>query len=637
MSLPKNTYPGKCNGSCGKNVAAHAGYRQKIKGQWIVWCADCVPVRIQPSLRRLTADGELIWPYDSKEINLVRAIPGARFVAENSDYWHSIGEYKGPYWTISLDDGDRARLLELADKLKMNVDPSLRDIKQSAQAVANTSGLYPFQIDGVDWLSKRNAALLGDDMGLGKTIQVLAALGKGRALAVVPACVKHNWEDECKIWRPDIKPVVLTGRKNFRLPEEGELILVNYELLPKWLEPTEKHKGEKYPSSMDQLSPLQKKILSETTVIIDEAHKVKNYKTNRAKRVNGLARTCRRIWALTGTPLLNRPIDLWGTLSALGLNWKVFKSWNHFLECFNAFHGKYGITYGKPKDIVPELLRRVMLRRRRKEVLPDLPSKMYSDLTVDVNGKLRKRLDALWDEYSDYFILSDFDEDEPIQRKRPLPPFEDFSKIRADLANSRTEAAIEYAEDCEEQDVPLVVFSAHKAPVEALGKRDGWALITGDTPPKKRRDIVKQFQAGELKGLAATIQAAGVGLTLTHAWKALFIDLDWTPANNWQAEDRICRIGQKSTKIEIARMVSDHVLDKHVQKLLAWKAGIIQDAIEQSSKVRIADVIEEEGETQEEFEARMLHLKDLENEINADIRAWFKDTSPEPMDADIPF
>jgi len=633
--MRKNSHPGKCHGSCGTRVKSNAGYIQQVNGKWLVWCSQCVPVRIQPSCRRLTAAGELIWPYDLSEINLVRSIPGSRFVAENNDNWHPIGEYSGPYWSVSLKDGDRVRLLELADKLKMDVDPCLREIKKSIQAISFVEGLYPFQVDGVDWLSKSTGALLGDDMGLGKTIQCLCALDRTRALAIVPACVKHNWADECNIWRSDIKPVIINGRKNFRLPEPGELVIANYELLPKWLEPTEKYVDEKFPSSMDHLSPLQKTVLSETTVIIDEAHKVKNHKTQRAKRVTGLSKTSRAIWGLTGTPLLNRPTDLWGTLTSLGLNWKVFKSWNFFLECFNAYHGRYGINWGTPRDIVPELLRRVMLRRRRKEVLPDLPDKTYTDLTVDVNGKLKKRLDALWDEYSDYF--GEFDENDTTSTPK-LPPFEDFSKIRAELAESRTEAAIEYAEDCEEQDVPLVVFSAHKAPVEALAKRDGWALITGDTSPKKRQQIVKQFQAGELKGLAATIQAAGVGLTLTHAWKALFIDLDWTPANNWQAEDRICRIGQTSSKIEIARMVSDHVLDKHVQKLLAWKSAIIQLAIEKELPSRTGDVSKDtDGETQEEFEARMQSLKGLENEINTDIQLWFEDMSPEPMDADIPF
>jgi hypothetical protein len=82
------------------------------------------------------------------------------------------------------------------------------------------------------------------------------------------------------------------------------------------------------------------------------------------------------------------------------------------------------------------------------------------------------------------------------------------------------------------------------APVEEVGNRDGWAAITGDTPPARRADIVAAFQAGELKGLALTITAGGLGLTLTRAAHAMFCGLNWMSANNAQADDRLCRIGQ---------------------------------------------------------------------------------------------
>jgi SNF2 family DNA or RNA helicase len=258
----------------------------------------------------------------------------------------------------------------------------------------------------------------------------------------------------------------------------------------------------------------------------------------------------------------------------------------------NAYPKKWGgYDFGQPDPIVPELLRRVMLRRLRVDVLPDLPTKTYHTIKVDLPGKLAKKMDALWDEWGDL-----------IQNDKELPPFEEFSSIRAALAESRIPALLELVEDHEEQEVPLVVFSAHIAPCEALSQRPGWEMITGSTPSKKRQEIVQRFQAGELKGLALTIRAGGVGLTLTRAWKAIFVDLDWVPSWNNQAEDRICRIGQLANCIEIVRMVSDHVLDLHVLKLIAWKITIIQGAIEKliQTKPKQADV-----ESDAEFEARM--------------------------------
>ena len=91
-------------------------------------------------------------------------------------------------------------------------------------------------------------------------------------------------------------------------------------------------------------------------------------------------------------------------------------------------------------------------------------------------------------------------------------------------------------------------------------------------------------------------------MTLTRAWKAIFVDLDWVPGANQQAEDRICRIGQTSQKVEIVRMYSDHVLDHHVMELISWKMNLIESAIEKSIEVT-PDVISDESE--EAFQERM--------------------------------
>jgi len=617
-----NKYKGTCNG-CGCSVPAQAGHCTKVDNKWACWCNDCVPAQAakppQHNIRRLTAAFQIIWPYDKSELNTVRSFPKARFNA-NKDQSVNIDGYTGPFWTVSTDEGDLSRILEIADKLNLVIDDLLK-VEQSDQAVlADLAGLYPYQIDGVDWLSKRRKALLADDMGLGKTVQSLRALPEGSStLVVCPAVVKHNWAIECDKWRPDLKPVVLSGKNNFRLPNPGEVVIINYEILPVWLA-GKKVKDKKY-VHYNHYTVDQKTHLEETSLIIDEAHFVKNYKTQRAKRVTGLCKHTKSVWALSGTPLENRAGDLWGTLSALGFNRDVFKSYRHFLECFNATHNGWGWDFHQPKEIVPELMRRVMLRRIRAEVLPDLPTKTYSWITTDVDGNLEAQLDQLWDKYGEGY---------------DLPSFEEFSLIRAELASSRIPAVLEYVEDCEEQDVPLIVFSAHTEPVRTVAKRDGWECITGATSAVKRTELVSRFQAGELKGLACTIKAAGIGLTLTHAWKALFVDMDWTPAKNWQAEDRICRIGQKSNKCEIIRMVSEHPMDQHVQKLLVEKIETIQKAIDDEIGAVDHSDLEERIEivtAEIEHQARVNQdSNDLES-----LEDWYNSSEPIPLDELIPF
>jgi Helicase conserved C-terminal domain len=201
-------------------------------------------------------------------------------------------------------------------------------------------------------------------------------------------------------------------------------------------------------------------------------------------------------------------------------------------------------------------------------------------------------MDEMYDEWSGFLNTED-----------ALPPFEQFSLIRSKLAESRIPHLIEMVETHEEEGIPLVVFSAHKAPILELGKRPGWAVITGSTSISDRRDAVSMFQAGLLKGIALTIQAGGVGLTLTHAWKAIFIDLDWTPALNSQAADRICRIGQ-TKPCEIVHMVSDHPLDMHIMKLIMKKMDLFDKAIDSSIKANPVSA-SSSGETEEEYEARM--------------------------------
>ena len=162
-----------------------------------------------------------------------------------------------------------------------------------------------------------------------------------------------------------------------------------------------------------------------------------------------------------------------------------------------------------------------------------------------ISDALRKEMDALWSDYEDELGVG------------KLPDFKVFSSLRAKLAESRIPALLEMVEDHEEQGVPLVVFSAHRKPIDTLGKREGWLVITGDTPDKQA--VARAFQSGQYKGVAVTIQAGGVGLTLTHASNAIFVDRDWNPAQNVQAADRLHRIGQKADSVLYTHLTADHI------------------------------------------------------------------------------
>jgi len=488
----------------------------------------------------LTAEGKLYHKGGSIALPLLRSLPGARW---------DVG---GQYWKVSLNEGDRHRLLEVADQLGVEVDPSLRLPLSPTAIRAEDAGLYPFQVQGVDWLSRRQKALLADEMGLGKSTQTLLALpGDAAVLVLCPACLQYNWHQEAHRWRPEFTVSVVEGTKAFRLPVLGEIVVVSYDSLPEDLESFN---------------------FTSVHVVADEAHKLKGLRTKRNKRVRQLAKMVKAVWALTGTPLLNEPGELYAMLNALGMAEDAFGGLSRFMELFNAKQGEWGTVWGEPKAEVTELLRRVMFRRLRCDVLPELPSKQYQTIPVPLLTKdadLLEELNELWGKWRTY--LEDQDE---------LPPFSAFSAVRERLARTRIKAMMEFITLYEEQQERLVVFSAHRGPVEAFKDREGWGCILGDTPPSDRQAIVARFQARKLKGIASTIQAGGVGLTMTRASTVLFVDLDWTPANNIQAEDRVCRIGQEANKVQIVRMVSDHVLDQRVLEVLDRKANLVRVVVE---------------------------------------------------------
>ena len=148
-------------------------------------------------------------------------------------------------------------------------------------------------------------------------------------------------------------------------------MICNYDILPKNLVPT-KDSGKKTKNNkiikVADLNPEDAQALSETSIIADEIHLCKNYEAARSQKVTQLSRGAKRFWGLTGTPLMNRPQDLYGVLSVCYLY--PLGGWHNFVSLFNGFCNEFGgYEFGMPTEEVPERLKRVMLRRLKSEVL----------------------------------------------------------------------------------------------------------------------------------------------------------------------------------------------------------------------------------------------------------------------------
>jgi SNF2 family DNA or RNA helicase len=200
------------------------------------------------------------------------------------------------------------------------------------------------------------------------------------------------------------------------------------------------------------------------------------------------------------------------------------------------------------------------------EVLKDLPPKVYSTRTVEV--KLSSPQDLL------ELAM------EAGERKLTQPEIAKLVLWRTECASKKIPAMLEIVEEFEEEQIPLVVFSAFRAPIDALATRHGWGVITGDVSHEERARIVADFQSGGLRGIALTIAAGGVGITLTEASNVLFVDRDWNPSSNSQAEDRCNRIGQTASSVQILDLVADNAVDRAVSASIAKKQGWFNGAVD---------------------------------------------------------
>lgn len=473
--------------------------------------------------------------------------------------------------------------------LPYDVDPQIieylkRNVEHATEALAagrarvlaakerlSARGLAPFRFQetGVEWLAPRKRALLADEMGLGKTIQALLALpDEAAAFVVVPAAARVSWCNEIMRWRPDLTARCPASSATVRWPRKGEVIVTTYGTLP---EDAAKSLGQpRHP----------------TYTVWDEAHALKNPKALRTKRARGVAELAidhgGACWLITGTPLLNRPPELWNLLKVAGLAEAAFGSWPSFVHLFHGKKTRFGMEWDAPEESAAMRLRQVSLVRRRSEVMPDLPAKFRTERVVSIDDRTKRVCDEVLAALEAEGIDFAAEARKASETKLSGAVFQELSRARAALATAKIPALLEIVEEYEEADEPLVVFSAHKAPVEAVAAREGWAKITGDTSAEERGQLVAAFQEGRLKGIAGTIGAMGVAVTLTRGAHLVAVDLAWTPALNNQFEDRLARIGQKRS-VSIVRLQADHRLDERVLELLTKKQQLIEATVDASA------------------------------------------------------
>lgn len=593
----RNKYSGICP-TCQVSVAAGAGVAVCLPAGWRVFCAAHDPKAPSPAVtaaQAVLATVIRVWMAAGRVLCAPVSRLGGDLFAKYLAATRGASVYYSP-----ADGAQAAPLAQgaaLVEALRAagfvpDVAPDLQAqlVDRTAQATTEVQAararmlaanaalatrglaLRGFQRAGVEWLAPRIKAVLADDMGLGKTIQVLCALPENAATVVVcPSVAKYVWAAELARFRPELTVTVIAGRGNFRWPVAGEVVIVNYDILP-GTPATKKGYAATLPAGL-VTAP------AGVVLVADEAHALCSASSGRTSQFRALrdaAFTANgRVWCVTATPLANRPTELWALVQALGAGRETFGDYETYCRMWNAYQGRFGMEWGDATPAVAASLRKVMLRRLKRDVLADLPAKTVRVVEVDgLSASLRRLLDKAL--VTNQAALDAY---KTANDTANGTYFEGLAEARAALATLKLGAAIDMVEEFEAANEPVVVFSAHRAPIDAFGDRTGWAVITGDVTPEKRKAIQDAFQAGTLRGVACTIKAAGVALTLTRATNALFIDEEWNPILNVQAQDRIYRLGT-THGVLITRLVAAHALDRHVARIIADKMVMIADSVD---------------------------------------------------------
>lgn len=452
--------------------------------------------------------------------------------------------------------------------------------KIEALETAQNFKLFPFQVNNVLRMCQARSILNCGDPGTGKTIQSLMTLPGGigdnshtpGCLVLGPRASLNAWRKEISSRRPDLTLTSQKGSQSFRWPTQNEVIFLTYDsLLPL--------KSEAVKDSLD-LDSFYTKLKEPIYLIADEVHFCKSFKTSRTKRFRSLATAVLKhggnVIGLTGTPLVNKPVEFWCILQNLGLAKETFGDWDSFAECMGGSKNRYGgwqWNSDLQSPTIHDILSRCVIRNKIEDVFPEMPSILRDNFYVDLEDTmLQHNLDELWQD------LSHLSNDE-ILEMISNPTFETFSKIRAKLSDLKVQATIDIITEYEEYGEPLIVVSSYKKPVQTIGKRKGWRCITGSVSQEERMAIEQDFQSGKLKGLAMTIRSSGVSLNLQNSSRMIFIDRDYTVANNRQTEGRIYRIGQ-TKPCYYHYVLINHPLEYRINEILEEKQAMIDTILE---------------------------------------------------------
>jgi SNF2 family DNA or RNA helicase len=436
--------------------------------------------------------------------------------------------------------------------------------------------LRPYQEEGFRWLSRLSewnaGACLADDMGLGKTVQTLAILlhraSKGAAMVICPVSVIGNWISEAQRFAPTLNVKVLGNNDRQQILNDlgpGDVLITSYGLL----------------QSEVKLF-VEKKF---ATVVLDEAHVIKNYATKTSKATMQLKADFRL--ALTGTPLQNHQGEIWNLFNFIVPG--LLGNLNHFTNTFIKPDNDYA------RRLLKKLIAPFILRRTKTAVLDELPPKteiikkvQLSDAEIAFYEALRRQ------------AIINLESDGDNQGGKHIQALAEITRLRQACCNpllvdanigiesSKLTTFLEITDELIENKHRALVFSQFVSHLniirKALDKKGiTYQYLDGSTPIPERERSVKNFQSGEGELFLISLKAGGLGLNLTSADFVIHLDPWWNPAIEDQASDRAYRIGQ-NRPVTVYRLVAENTIEEKIIKLHDTKRDLAESLLEGSDQ-----------------------------------------------------
>lgn len=450
--------------------------------------------------------------------------------------------------------------------------------KQQAQNDSDDENdkLRPYQRQDVQYLTTIPHAGVFNQPRTGKTptmIETIKARGTIKNIIICPASLQYNWKREIEQWHEQANTYMYTGTPKNR--KEALEHFQSHVTIPAYL----------IMSKDTAKRDLAALTFAHDVLVIDEAHYLRNRETAQSKAIYSLGKHARHRYALTGTPTVKHPSDVFGILHFLYPD-KFSSYWAFINRYFDTASNGFGTEIGNLKKHrateLSDLIDAMTTQRLRKDVMQWLPDKQKTVHYV----RLSKKQEKLYLQMAEDFIAKLDESDDGIDAQNVLAQLMRLRQIclepsllGLDTPSAKTEALLEAIEDGT-YDEPIIIMSMftsylkHLAPqIQALGKRVG--MIHGEMSNKEKNDTAQAFQAGKIDVLLCNIISAGTGFTLDRGEVIIFTDKAWNPSDNEQAEDRITPTQKdRMHKHTIVSFVCENTVEQHIERILERKQSL---------------------------------------------------------------